>query len=318
MEILTVLALCVGAAAPSGEGVRVEAALGKRRLEATRLVGPAPVIDGRVEDPAWATAATTTDLIQRRPHPGSLASLPTQVRVLYDERSLFIGLRLHDPEPDSITAPYPRRDDEITSDWVFVEIDSRHDRRTAFSFGVNPRGVQVDGVFFNDTTRRDGGVWESAARITADGWEAEFRIPFSQLVYTPGEADEQGAPVVWGLNVYRYNPSRGETSNWSPRLPSLAGIVSNFNELRLRVPARTSRLELMPYAPPSGGTKRASRAAGTCARASGARSRSTCPSIRTSGRWRRTPPRSTSPRSRRSSPSVGRCSWRTPASSRST
>jgi hypothetical protein len=229
-----------------------EAALRPRVLSATPVRGPAPVLDGRLDEAAWSGAEVATDFVQRRPTPGALASARTEARLLYDEHALYVGVRAFDPEPAKILAPWPRRDDEITSDWIFVELDSRHDRRTAFSFGVNPRGVQVDGVFLADVqydTAWDA-VWQAAARIDGDGWTAEFRIPFSQLSYS-AEAAPEGEPLAeatWGLNVYRYVPGRGESSNWSPRLPSVAGVVSRFNELRLRVPAHAGRLQLAPYA----------------------------------------------------------------------
>lgn len=115
-------------------------------------------------------------------------------------------MRLLDPAPHSIVAPYPRRDDETTSDWVFVELDSRHDRRTAFSFGLNPRGVQVDGVWFGDTEYDTAwnAVWQGAARIDADGalfvvWTQDrhggageaFRNPARELAaaFSPTPAD---------------------------------------------------------------------------------------------------------------------------------
>jgi uncharacterized protein DUF5916/cellulose/xylan binding protein with CBM9 domain len=224
---------------------------GRRDYTAARLDGAPPAIDGRLDDAAWAQAPVATDLVQRRPHPGAAATLRTEARILYDTDALYVGVRLLDPAPQSIVAPYPRRDDETTSDWVFVEIDSRHDRRTAFSFGLNPRGVQVDGVWFDDVLYDFAwnAVWEGAARIDGGGWSAEFRLPFSQITYSAqGTPEADGAlEAVFGLNVYRYNPARGETSNWSPRLPSQAGIVSNFHDLHLRVPASRSRLELLPY-----------------------------------------------------------------------
>jgi hypothetical protein len=220
-------------------------------LSATRVSGAAPAIDGRLDEPAWAEAEVATDFIQTRPRPGSLSSVRTEARILYDEHALYVGVRAFDPEPASILAPWPRRDDEITSDWIFVELDSRHDRRTAFSFGVNPRGVQVDGLFLADTQYDPtwDAVWRGLAHIDDAGWTAEFRIPFSQLSYSaPGETDhERLAAATWGVNVYRYTPRRGESSNWSPRLPSLAGVVSRFNELRLHVPAHAGRLQMAPY-----------------------------------------------------------------------
>jgi hypothetical protein len=228
-----------------------EAALTRRRLVGSRLHGPAPLIDGALDEAVWAEAQVASDFVQRRPDPGRLATVRSEARVLYDTQALYIGVRLLDPAPETIVAPYLRRDDEATSDWVFVEFDSRHDRRTAFSFGLNPRGVQVDGMFFDDVSYDTAwnGVWQGAARVDASGWTAEYRIPFSQLVYAVDgrPAPDGTAPDVFGLNVYRYSPRHGETSNWSPRLPSLAGIVSNFNDLELRVPVRRGRFELAPY-----------------------------------------------------------------------
>lgn len=221
-----------------------EALLGVRTLQAVRITGTPPAIDGRLDEAVWSTAPAASRLVQAVPDAGAEATLRTEARVLYDDRALYVGIRLLDPEPATIVAPFVRRDDETTCDWTFVEIDSRHDRRSAFSFGLNPRGVQADGMWLNDTIY-DGswdGVWDGAAAIDRSGWMAEFRIPFSQL---PHEA--QAGVSQWGINIYRYSPHHGETANWSPRLPWQNGIISHFNLLTLEVPPRTARAELQPF-----------------------------------------------------------------------
>src|SRR5262249_11221264 len=120
----------------------------------------------------------------------------------------------------------------------------------------NPRGVQVDGMWMDDIIYDPtwDAVWEGATRIDAEGWTAEFRIPFSQLPYNgaasaPDAADGAG-DAVWGLNIYRNSQRRGEVSNWSPRFAGIAGIVSHFNDLHLRVPLHQRRVELTPYVAP--------------------------------------------------------------------
>jgi hypothetical protein len=223
------------------------AALALRTVRAARIRGQAPIIDGSLDDVAWSAAAIATDFVRSRPHPGTIASLRTEARMLYDDDALYVSVRMFDPSPSAILAPFPRRDDETTSDWVFVEIDSRHDHRSGFSFGVNPRGVQVDGTWANDIVYDPAwnGVWQSAARIDSLGWTAEYRIPFSQLALPRVASDGER---VFGLNIYRSTPHAAETSNWSPRLPTLNGVVSHFNELRgIELGARPSQLEVIPY-----------------------------------------------------------------------
>jgi hypothetical protein len=243
------------------------AALGHRTAHAVRITGAPPATDGHLDEAAWCSAPAATYSIMTSPAPGRLASLPTVSRVLYDDDAVYFGIRLWDPHPDSILAPFPRRDDENISDWVFVELDTRHDRRSGFSFGLNPRGVQVDGLWSDDVNYDPAwnGVWQGASARDAQGWTAEFRIPYSELALASGAA---GTPLTWGLNVYRYTPHRGESSNWSPRLPSFAGVVSHFNDLDgIVTPRNHSRVDLLPYVSVTGSraseTSEARAAAGT-------------------------------------------------------
>jgi hypothetical protein len=203
-------------------------------------------IDGVLDEAAWAAAPAGEQFVQEGPAPGEPARLRTSFRVLFDDQALYIGVRLDDPAAHAIQAPLGRRDDENPSDWCFIEIDSRRDRRTAYSFGVNPAGMQVDGVFVNDTSYDSSwnAVWEVATRIDAGGWTAEYRIPFSVLAFQAGAASD---PMRWGINVYRSNPHTGEVSNWSPRMPQLAGVVSLFNELVVGATPEVHRVEITPY-----------------------------------------------------------------------
>lgn len=221
--------------------------LAHRSVTAVRIEGQLPTIDGRLDDAVWQTAPIATDFVQSRPTPGAVAVQRTEARLAYDEDALYVAVRMFDPHPEQIVAPFPRRDFETTSDWVFVEIDSRHDRRSAFSFGVNPRGVQVDGTWANDVIYDAAwnGVWQSAARIDSLGWTVEYRIPFSQLALPRGH---DAGEMVFGLNVYRYEAHVGEVSNWSPRLPTINGVVSHFNDIRgIALDHRPAELEVTPY-----------------------------------------------------------------------
>ena len=217
----------------------------RRALAALRVSG-GPVIDGRLDDSAWATAEVAGDFIQFQPNPGAPATQRSVVRVLYDDDAVYVGARLYDTAPDSIVARLARRDDTAFSDWFQVMLDSYFDRRTAFAFSVNPRGVKSDTQFSEDV-REDAGwdaVWDVATAIDAEGWVAELRIPLSQLRFSAGAAGER----TWGVNFRRYLARADETSDWSPvprgagGFVSVAGDLAGLRDLR---PAR--RLEVQPY-----------------------------------------------------------------------
>ncbi|MBI4521777.1 MAG: carbohydrate binding family 9 domain-containing protein, partial [Gemmatimonadetes bacterium] len=236
------------AAQSAGQGVRPPQPTSSYVLEAARAT-PAPEIDGRLDDASWASATPASGFLQMEPNAGSPASHRTEVRVLYDNDAIYVGARMYDPQPDSIAAQLMRRDGDGYSDWFHVGVDSYHDRRTAFVFGVNPRGVQRDFVIYNDN-QEDGSwdaVWEAAAVIDSLGWSAELRIPLSQLRFDGG-ADASLGERTWGIDFQREVARAGEESLWAPIYPNSPGIVSLFGELTgLRGLSPPKRVEIVPY-----------------------------------------------------------------------
>ena len=123
-------------------------------------------------------------------------------------------------------------------------VDSFHDKRTAFEFGVNPAGVKEDTYWYGDNNEDRGwdAVWDVGVSRDADGWRAEFRIPFSQLRFQPS------AEATFGFAVVREIGRLKETDTWPHISKSANGIVSSFGELTsLKVTQSPKRLELVPY-----------------------------------------------------------------------
>ena len=202
-------------------------------------------LDGDLNDAAWQSAPVIKDFLQRDPSEGASASFRTEVRVLYSGTGLYVGVRAFDPDPRRITGFLTRRDETSSSDWIRVLIDSYHDRRTAFEFAVNPLGVKQDTYWFNDSNsdRSWDAVWDVFVSRDADGWRAEFHIPFSQLRFSAKTEGRVGFAVV--REVARLN----ETSTWPLLAKSASGYVSSFGELTGLTGGRTQkRLELVPYA----------------------------------------------------------------------
>ena len=201
-------------------------------------------VDGSLDDAAWAAAEPITGFVQRDPLEGAPPTLRTEARVAFDATALYVAVRAFDPEPDRIVGYLTRRDAGSSSDWIHVIVDSYHDRRTAYQFGVNPAGVKFDSYWFNDDNEDSSwdAVWEVVSARVSDGWTAEFRIPYSQLRFSAGGDGDLG------LAVTRTVSRLDETSTWPLLARSVTGWVSQFGVLSgIGAERDSKRLELMPY-----------------------------------------------------------------------
>ena len=217
----------------------------QEEARAVRAQGAPPVIDGRLEEGAWAGAPPLTQLTQREPVEGSAPSESSQVRFVYSDEALYVGFRGFDRQPNRIMGRLVRRDQRIISDYFNVFIDSYYDRRSAFEFSFNPSGARRDVFIYDDGGGRDESwdpVYDWATRVDSLGWVVELRIPFSQLRYPPRDS------LVFGLRVRRSIVRNREESSW-PFFPrDQVGEVSHFGRLvgLVGLP-RPRRLELLPY-----------------------------------------------------------------------
>lgn len=218
---------------------------GAQSIQAVR-VDQSPRVDGRLTEAVWRTAPPVTNLTQREPDEGVPATENTEVRFAFDDDALFVGARMFSGNPAAIRALITRRDREGSSEQIVISLDTYRDRRTAYTFSVTPAGVRIDYYHASDSeSDRDSDwnpVWEAATNIDSLGWSAELRIPFNQLRFSPGDAQE------WGLNVVRRVPDRNEQSYWSlirrteVGWASRMGVLTGIRGIR---PAR--RVELLPY-----------------------------------------------------------------------
>ena len=83
--------------------------------EATAVpVMTAPVIDGALNDLAWAEAIPITEFLQRDPRQGEPASERTEVRIIYTRDAIYVGFRNYDSAPPLLVATERRRDEDLT------------------------------------------------------------------------------------------------------------------------------------------------------------------------------------------------------------
>ncbi|HEY2431304.1 MAG TPA: DUF5916 domain-containing protein [Vicinamibacterales bacterium] len=214
-------------------------------IAAVAVPGATAIKLGSFSEDVWGAVPAVSDFRQREPKDGGAPTFATDVKVAYDAENLYVAVRAHDPQPERIVGHRTRRDAESPSDWIRVMVDSFHDKRTAFEFGVNPAGVKKDIYWYGDSNEDSGwdAVWDVAVARDADGWRAEFRIPFSQLRFHPSD------DAVFGFAVVREIGRLQETDTWPFISKSASGIVSSFGDLtHLKISQSPKRLELVPYA----------------------------------------------------------------------
>ncbi len=197
-------------------------------IEAKR-VQSAPVIDGQLNESAWAVASVSVAFTQEFPEEGAAPSEATALRVLYDDDNLYVGIdcpQIHSP----IVSRLQRRDGQLPSDGVSIDIDSRGSRVGAFHFAVNAAGVLGDGLRFNDTEYSSDwdAVWEARVAPTDHGYAVEMRIPLAALRFS----DTTGTTAAsWGLQVKRFIDARQEIDDWALVPRSAGTLVPLFGHL---------------------------------------------------------------------------------------
>jgi hypothetical protein len=200
-------------------------------------------IDGMLSEAVWHRAGFE-DFVQSDPIEGAPPGQRTEVWVAYDASAIYIGARLYDRHPDSISARLARRDDFIETDKFTVYMDGYKDGETGNFFTVTASGVQIDGVLYNDewnNTNWDG-VWESGTQIDDRGWTLEMRIPFSQLKFH----DVQNQ--TWGINFRRDVARNNERDFLAYRPRDESGFVSRFGDLvGIRNIHARAGMEVIPY-----------------------------------------------------------------------
>ncbi len=213
------------------------------RKSVTAVYSPGPVIDGELEE-LWFQAEPATGFTLIMPNQGDPPSHQTKIYLLYSDDALFVAFHCLDSSPDSITGKIRRRDQGEEADVVYIQIDTFHDKRNAYFFGLTAAGIQLDGNFTREN-RVDyswDGVWESATAHRDDGWVAEMRLPFNSFRH--GGARHDG----WGINFDRVIHRTNEWFAWQPVDRDRGMSVSEFGLLKgLEGINKTMHVEILPH-----------------------------------------------------------------------
>ncbi len=161
-------------------------------------------VDGQLDEPIWDRALNIELDYETRPGENTPAPVKTQVRMVDTGTALMVAFLADDPDPSKVRAHFQDRDSAWDDDFVGIVLDTFNDERRALEFFVNPYGAQMDLIMDDVNGNEDSSwdaIWDSAGRITDDGFIVEMEIPYTalQLPATPGEK-------TFGIDLLRFYP----------------------------------------------------------------------------------------------------------------
>ncbi|NQT19802.1 MAG: carbohydrate-binding family 9-like protein [Planctomycetes bacterium] len=244
--ILTILS-AVGCSQPEAGNAPDTIVLGdsSRPVYRCRLASGPVKIDGLLDDAAWEDAPFSAEFI-RRTHvvPQMPASIGTRMKVLYDERALYIAVECKDSD---IWSTFTQRDDPVVlEEAAVIYVDPLGNGRDYFGFHINPLNALVDLKRRSGTLETRPRIWrqwkswngegiEHAVHVDGtvnkrgdvdNGWTVEIALPFDALGVRPRPGDQ------WRVQVGRMNrPRMGGIvlSSWTKtstlHMPSCFGVL---------------------------------------------------------------------------------------------
>lgn len=161
-------------------------------------------IDGELNEAVWKNALRISLFVETSPRENIAANSATVAYIFENGENIYIAFVALDPEPERIRAIYQDQDHAWGDDLVGVSFDSFNDGQRAYQFLVNPLGSQLDLIQDDRNGSNDtawNAIWESAGKLTGDGYQVEMAIPFKALNF-PADRNVQ----QWGFEAVRFLP----------------------------------------------------------------------------------------------------------------
>ncbi len=206
-------------------------------------------IDGVLDESVWETAESAHDFQQYFPSDSILATQKTEIKMLFDDTTLYLGIRQDTKGRDYIT-PSLRRDYRAGgNDNISLLFDTFNDGTIAFLFGITPLGVRREALISGGggdlggfTTSWDV-KWRGESKIHDNYYISEIAIPLTSFKFREGE-------TKWRFNSYRFDMQANERSTWI-RIPQnqLIFNLAFMGDMVFEKPLGKSRtpLAIIPY-----------------------------------------------------------------------
>ncbi|MCE5251868.1 carbohydrate binding family 9 domain-containing protein [bacterium] len=203
-------------------------------------------IDGLLNESSWINSVPASGFIQREQTEGAPATEKTEIRILYDDENVYIGVMCYDSNPGAIIRNEMDRDVDLVSDDNFtLVLDTFEAKRSGYFFEINPNGARYDGFFYGGELINPDwdGVWDAVTRVTDSGWSAEVVIPFKTLRFPNTESQ------TWGINFRRIIRRKNEEVLWCSwkRDDGLFQLIKAGNLTGIQHVHHGRKFEFMPY-----------------------------------------------------------------------
>ncbi len=239
-----VLPACAWLSAPAAGQEKPYVPVYHPELKISRAAGLIK-IDGDLSDAGWSGAAKADNFAEHNPGNQTKPAVDTEVLVTYDNENLYVAWLCHD-DPAEVRASFCERDKMFSGDYVILCLDTYGEATHAFEISANPYGIPGD-LLYSSAYGEDSGydmIFQSAGRITEDGWVAEMAIPFASLRFP--DREEQAWRVDFWRNRprdCRYQYSWAAYNRDDECWPCQWGTMTGISGIK-----RSSGLELLPSA----------------------------------------------------------------------
>jgi hypothetical protein len=207
------------------------------------------LVDGILDETVWKTAESANNFQQYFPSDSTLAAQQTDIKMLYNATTLFIGIKLN-TEGDNYVIPSLERDYRAGgNDNISLLFDTFNDGTNAFLFGMNPYGVRREALISNGGSGPSGFTtswdvkWQGETRLYDGYYVCELAIPLTSFKFKQGE-------TKWRFNSYRFDMQSNETSTWM-EIPQnqLIYSLAFMGDMVFEKPLGKSRtpMALIPY-----------------------------------------------------------------------
>lgn len=204
------------------------------------------IIDGKMTEKSWENAQVAEKFGMVLPMDTSVANVPTEVRMTYDNKNVYILATCYKPLTGKDMVESLKRDWNFgKNDNFILFMDTYGDLTNGFAFGTNSAGAQWDGTMF------DGGsvdlnwdnIWTSAVYNDEKKYVWEAAIPFTSIRYKNGVKE-------WGINFSRNDLKTTEKSSWAPmprNFPTASLSYTGNLIWDKELPAHENNFSLIPY-----------------------------------------------------------------------